>query len=70
MNKVTSAIGKNGLAQVRDKLLHYRSVVKSLESQKANPSVAPNYFKALGIVQALEAVHDLGTGGSLAMRLL
>lgn len=67
---IRAAIGRQGTVLIHDKLQRYRQLVKSLESQKDNPSVSKNYWRAVGVMQALEACHDLSTGGKLALSML
>lgn len=55
------------LSQAIDK---QRSIVKSLSNSKSNPSVAPNYYKALGHLEAFEAVRDSLKGNSVNLRIL
>ncbi len=56
--------------QLRDAVSYQQRMVADLESSKSHPQVAPMYQKALGRLEALEAVLAAERGSNIELRLL
>lgn len=66
-NKPTIA---NTRKELEKAIAHQTKVVRSLSSTKDNPSVSQNYYRAEGILEALQAVQDMLHGNKVSFNLL
>lgn len=63
----TTRLRNDALAKtLSKKIAELSSNVSAMKSQSSNPSVAPNYYKMVGKLDALEAVLSCVKSGRLA----